>query len=71
MKLDLQLSYSLEIKLAVIPELAAITVGGESVAIETTLGLEPGESCLLACFNPAEKAWKVLSTRRNTSWQAE
>jgi hypothetical protein len=59
-ELELQASDSLNVELPVITELAAIAVAGESVAVETTPGLEPGESSFLPSLDPAKEGLKGL-----------
>ena len=59
-ELDLQASNPLDVQLPVIPELAAVAINRQGVAVEATPGLEPWESSFLPSLAPAKEGLKSL-----------
>ena len=55
-KLDLDFPHALDVKASIVPELAAVAVGREGVAVEPGPGFEPGEACFMTSPDSAEES---------------
>src|SRR5215469_9080591 len=70
-QLDFAQTSALDTQLAVIEQSAAIAVGWKGDAVVAPERTEAREAGFLARLTRAKNAWKVLSSRRSTSWQQE